>query len=1158
MKQDLELAFDVGHSSIGWAVLQTAPQLEIKGCGAVIFRADDCLASARRGYRRQRRHIRSTRQRIKRMKALLAHLGVLTKDQLDKPGCAWPWKLAARVLVGGKTLTWSELWDVLRWYAHNRGYDANRRWSNVIPDSDAEEKELDRILTDETASEEDKKDAKKVKEAKRLMRELHTQTMAETFCKHLGIQPLGDKSSSMTRFKGLNAAFPRRTVEAEVARILKAHLGELKGVDDKFATALFSDWQVYVSESPSLYLSKEDHTKLRELRVPYKAKREEKKRLEDKRRQILDGKLALPPRYAGGLLFGQLVPRFDNRIISICPITGQKVPSRNTPEFLNFRWGMLLANVQVARLADRELKPLTVEERKELDGIMREEGAMTAKQFTDAAEKVTGAIRHNLATMLMHPDAKEALVLDPVQECLTTEKPTRVKTLFTALPTRIQKRARGQLRHGKSFTFAALYEASKEVGESVAAFDAAIQQLLDKAAGKGRKKDKPTTREDLLKRQLAVRKLSGRAAYSRPILQKAFAEVMTGKHPKEEGGCLFVTEQMRQAQLNRTLAEQTNNHLVRHRLLILERLQRDIIKEYAGGDKKRVGRMTIEVNRDLREMSGKTNYEKQADLNNRVKNHHDVAAKLEKALEGQKFNGKPISIGAGLIRKGRIAEDLGWTCPYTGQKYEPIDLLTRRVDKDHIVPRSQRMSDALEALVITFSAVNKWKSKRTALKFVEDEQGKPVPDAPNLSIVSLTRYRDFVESLESFKGHNDDQKRKKRRKELMKIRDYEEGEFTPRDLTQTSQLVRLGAQILKRAFVNEKEPPPIVSMPGSVTGAVRRGLNLLGCLSEACPQVLDESGEVKTKTEIRGITHLHHALDACVLGLTAHFIPNNGSVWELIVKRNLSDVEKEQLRAATHGIFNYTSEGFRVADLSHPLKQQLRQRLTEKRVVQHIPVRMDGLRVEQNTWGVVSKNVDGTVLVRQRIRHADGSRKKKEVPEKSVKLLGLAPSNGIGKLAANNGVLVIPDNYGVAILDHAKDKNDRFVIIPWHLVHKRIFKGIDGEKSLIDRNGGRMPRILRNGQIIRVGGGTYKDKGAWKITSIKNQKTGVKLNLGQPDTVNTEEEVLDVVTGKKTRKVRADCRHEASLASIVSGGLQILTLPLTGHPVQSTEAHGKA
>src|ERR1043165_1901514 len=131
IKRDLQLTFDMGHSSIGWGVLQTTASqissIDVLGCGAVTFRADDCLASGRRTYRRQRRHIRSTRQRIQRMKALLAHLGVLKKEELDCPGCAWPWLLAARVLAS-KTgsnsallLSWPELWDLLRWYAHNRG-----------------------------------------------------------------------------------------------------------------------------------------------------------------------------------------------------------------------------------------------------------------------------------------------------------------------------------------------------------------------------------------------------------------------------------------------------------------------------------------------------------------------------------------------------------------------------------------------------------------------------------------------------------------------------------------------------------------------------------------------------------------------------------------------------------------------------------------------------------------------------------------------------------------------------------------------------------------------------------------------------------------------------------------------------------------------------
>jgi CRISPR-associated endonuclease Csn1 len=338
----------------------------------------------------------------------------------------------------------------------------------------------------------------------------------------------------------------------------------------------------------------------------------------------------------------------------------------------------------------------------------------------------------------------------------------------------------------------------------------------------------------------------------------------------------------------------------------------------------------------------------------------------------------------------------------------------------------------------------------------------------------------------------------------------------------------------------------VTSLPGSVTGAVRKAWKVLGCLSLANRQVLDKNGDVKSKTEIRDITHLHHALDACVLGLTSHFIPNNGAVWGLIVKRNLNEFEQRQLEALD--IFGFNAENrFEMHDLDNKLKEQIRQRLAEKRVVQHIPARMDGLRVEQNTWGVAKRNADGTVSIRQRIRQSDGTRKKKEVPEKDVKLLGLHPISATGKLAKNNGVLVIPENFGVAILDHCEDEKDASVIIPWHLVYVRIFKEINGEPSLIKRNGGNMPRILRNGHVIQIKKGTYR--GIWKITSIKNQKTGVKLNLGQTDTVNTEEQVTDPISGKMMRKVRQDCRHEASLRSIIDSGLHALELPFTGFRV---------
>jgi CRISPR/Cas system Type II protein with McrA/HNH and RuvC-like nuclease domain len=85
----LILSFDIGYASIGWCVLsstdkQTDP--EFLGTGVVTFPTDDCLASKRRDLRRTRRHIRSTRQRIERMKRWLVHRGVLSRADLDKPG----------------------------------------------------------------------------------------------------------------------------------------------------------------------------------------------------------------------------------------------------------------------------------------------------------------------------------------------------------------------------------------------------------------------------------------------------------------------------------------------------------------------------------------------------------------------------------------------------------------------------------------------------------------------------------------------------------------------------------------------------------------------------------------------------------------------------------------------------------------------------------------------------------------------------------------------------------------------------------------------------------------------------------------------------------------------------------------------------------------
>src|SRR6185437_720445 len=436
-------------------------------------------------------------------------------------------------------------------------------------------------------------DTEKEKQAHTLMEKYGTDTMAETLCKALGLEQLGDNHSSKENFKRLNAAFPREKVENEVRRLLDFHQKKLSAINEVFLKSLFEDW--------------------RAAKIP---------------------NLKLPARYHGGLLFGQLVPRFDNRIISVCPVTGEKVPSKNCPEFYRFRWAMTLANIRVSSNGEKELRPLTTDERKKINAVMENDGALTPTQLKKAVRETTGSARDNLDTMLMHPDAKEALLLDPIKKLVRGDK---LATLWPTFSPRVQKRARDLWLRGKPVTLKQICSFAKKLGESLANFEIELNRLTDAANTKRGKKDGAFSRDAFLNEPLTVKKTDGRAAYARPLLIRAYAEVMAGKHPKEKEGCLFITEEMRQTQLQKQIDQQTNNHLVRHRLLILERLLKDLIADpaYGNGDKTRIAKVTIEVNRDLREMSGKSAKEIQQDLGRRLANHHSVATKLEKDLGGR-------------------------------------------------------------------------------------------------------------------------------------------------------------------------------------------------------------------------------------------------------------------------------------------------------------------------------------------------------------------------------------------------------------------------------------------------------------------------------------------------------------------------------------------
>jgi CRISPR-associated endonuclease Csn1 len=377
------LSFDIGYASIGWCVLSAdgvGEPPEILGTGVVTFPTDDCLASKRRDLRRTRRHIRSTRQRIERMKLWLSSSGILSREDLDKPGHPAPFLLAAASLQGHRTLSAHELWTVLRWYAHNRGYDGNSLWSRDETNDDDTEKETN---------------------AKSLMAEHGTQTMCETICACLDIKPVdhAKRISSALPYKTLNAAYPRHLVKTEVAELLRKH----SAIDPETVRFLLKSEALTKSERATLF----------------------------------SAGIKLPLRYHGGLLFGQLVPRFDNRIISRCPITWAetydkaieegktdkearhlaekyaKVPAAKSSEYLEYRFARILANLKANGA------PISPEARQSLFDLAKQQGSLTPTDLRKTLAVCYPKAKTNISDYFtLHPDSAKALVLDPIADAV--------------------------------------------------------------------------------------------------------------------------------------------------------------------------------------------------------------------------------------------------------------------------------------------------------------------------------------------------------------------------------------------------------------------------------------------------------------------------------------------------------------------------------------------------------------------------------------------------------------------------------------------------------------------------------------------------------------------------------------------------------------------
>ena len=1013
----LTISLDIGNSSIGWSVVKS-DTLEIEGCGSLLFQADDCLASKRRLFRSSRRNIAATRNRIARIAALLQHIGAFKEHETELVSNSSPWIDASRVLLGLETLDWARLWNIIRWYAHNRGYDGNKAWKKGMPEEEAEE------------------EAKRVKAASEIMKKHGTQTMAETVSAMLHLDPRGkNRSTTGKKYKTGDYAFDRTIVESEVRKILEIHLGKLQSLDEKLIEALLDD--------------------ARALPCPaYK----------------------LPLRFKRGLLFGGFVPRFDNRLISICPITGEKTPSKRRKEFYEYRWAMTLAGLRVYGESGEYL-PFTIEERKALNSEVREVGFFTKSTLKKFVQEKFGHIETNIDNYFLTPEMENSLIFDPAKKAINT---ACLKEAFDSLPTQSKKKINSRLNKLKS------YPPEKWIDDcnDASNLSTLVEQAYEKAISRKRGKNKVSL-EKWLSQDLDVEKNmpTGRAPYSKKILLKASAEVMEGKDPREADGCLSTVSLISKDKLDVPVEKQTNNHLIRHRLTIAERLYKEILTKYAQGDTNLVDTVVIETARDLREFSGKTNKEKEAILGGKLRQHRDAVKKLE---DFRSESGKSFRISANLIRKTRIAMDMDFRCPFTGDTYDLTAIIDDRIDIEHIIPRSLRPSDSMDGLVLTFKEVNKWKSNRTALQFILEEGGKPVEALPQKSIMPVSKYESFVKKLKETGSSNDDKKRKKNRKRFLTLKNFNprEADFTSGDLTVTSQLNRLATFRIRGIHKDQEKQPKFVALPGSATGLARKSWKVFGCLAQANPEVLNEDGSTKTKSEIRNITHLHHALDATVSAITANILPNDADLWRLLNKRRLSTHEVSKLRNLSIVKISDDNHPY-LEDLPKDIKENLSNRLLEKRVRYHIPARIGKYSPDENEYGI--EKVDESL---QLVTLKRG--KKSYTPKKFSQISGLFP-NGESKLKARNAVRLFDENYGLWI-------GDPITVIPmlrsWEKIAELKSKNPEAQ-------------IIRKGDLINIKSGNYK--GIWRVKSIKDNKGTALFDIVSADAVNIKSGKLNVM-----------------------------------------------
>lgn len=140
------------------------------------------------------------------------------------------------------------------------------------------------------------------------------------------------------------------------------------------------------------------------------------------------------------------------------------------------------------------------------------------------------------------------------------------------------------------------------------------------------------------------------------------------------------------------------------------------------------------------------------------------------------------------IQRYRLWLDQKYCSPYTGQSIPLARLFTTDYEIEHVIPRSKYFDDSYNNKVICEAAVNKAKSNRLGMAFIQESGGQIIPlgNGRNVQVLNESAYVEFINK--TFK-HNT-------RKRSLMLADEITEEFCHRQLTDTRYIARFMMGVL--------------------------------------------------------------------------------------------------------------------------------------------------------------------------------------------------------------------------------------------------------------------------------------------------------------------------------------------------------------------------